>query len=329
MVRDSQQTQTLLKVFETLGVPLVGAVDELIAWQQSAAGPDAPPPASEEFARRFAELLSSSIKLGNMLTAHLDPASAIEAEQARLMASSLGARLVAQHYILTGQTPDDQFRQHVSNAFNAVLSLADQVGKPAPNTATAPTDMVTALTPLVLACLRFPFGQDTGVFINNLGRGLFDRIDQLEQAFMGPETSQLGHAGRFDLVHGCAKILAKSCELEIDRIDRALSLGQIRDLPAPDVMLGGIWKRFDDGTSVLRAVLGFLTPEVQTRDSAQTGGPTVAAPVTPAIVPQKTNQAVAAPVKPKAEAGSSQPAASPMSFFVKKPVTGDQAGTGT
>ena len=71
MNRDSRQAQTLLRVFEALGVPLIGAVDELMAWQHG--GPNAGTIAPEDAAKRFAALLAAAIGTGSQLAGRFAP----------------------------------------------------------------------------------------------------------------------------------------------------------------------------------------------------------------------------------------------------------------
>lgn len=308
MSRESKQAQVLLRVFESLGVPLIGAVDELLAWQGAAADPN-----PEEAAKRFAALLSASIATGTQLSSRLAPSTQIDAETVRLRTSTLAGAVIAQHYVLSGSMPDDAFNRRLTSAFDSLLSLADSFPL-LPEESGGETDMVArrveALTPFVAAVLRFPFGQEDSAVIRRLGESLCDRASALADAFSG------GHPGSPDLyaerelafLKGGAKLLARACEVEMDRMQNALSQGQISEPPAPDVLAERIWLRFEDGLDVLRAVIGFMS------DPADIPAPQ------PQKQPAEPQKAQAAPQAAKGTPGN------PMSFFVKKDA--DESKTG-
>ncbi|MBU6235503.1 MAG: hypothetical protein KGQ41_06630 [Alphaproteobacteria bacterium] len=303
MTRESKQAQALLRVFEALGVPLIGAVTELMAWQPPSGGH-----ADEDSAKNFAALLSASITAGSQLSTKLAPATQEEAEAVRLKASTLAAAIIAQNYVLSGQFPDEGFNRRLGIAFDGILSLADSFAL-LPDEDADDTDTVAArveaLTPFIQAVMRFPFGMDDNSVIRHLGEKLCDKATALADAFSaGPNGGPDLFAQReLAFLRGCSKLLARSCEIEMDRMQQALAQGQIKQPPAPDVLLDQIWKRFEDGLDVLRAVIGFMT------------GPSVAAPAAPrAATPQPSApaEAPAAPEKPQGIPGN------PMSFFVKK-----------
>jgi len=154
MTRESKQAQALLRVFEALGVPLMGAVDEVLSWSGNAA--HAP---SEETARQFAALLSSSIATGTQMASKLNPSTQEDGEAARLKTSTLAGQVIAQHYAMTGAMPDDAFTRRLMDAFDATLSLADSFSYPGHDDSD-PADPVAArvlaLAPFVSAVMRFP-----------------------------------------------------------------------------------------------------------------------------------------------------------------------------
>lgn len=300
MSRESKQAQATLRVFESLGVPLIGAVDELLAWQGAAADPN-----PEDAAKRFAALLSASIGTGTQMAQRLAPATQEEAENVRLRASSLAAAVIAQHYVLSGSMPDDAFNRRLASAFDGLLSLADSFPL-LPEENPGETDLVAArveaLTPFLAAVMRFPFGQEDSLVIRRLGEALCDRASALADAFSG------GHQPGPDLyaqrelafLKGGAKLLARACEVEMDRMQHALTQGQITEPPAPDVLAERIWQRFEDALDILRGVIGFMAD------------PASATPASPMV--QKT--AAAPQAAPKAAAQGTP--GNPMSFFVKK-----------
>jgi len=300
MTRESKQAHALLRVFESLGVPLIGAVDELLAWQGAAADPS-----PEDAAKRFAALLSASIGTGTQLAQRLAPATQEDAEEVRLRASTLAGAVIAQHYVLSGSLPDDAFNRRLASAFDGMLSLADSFPL-LPEENPGETDLVAArveaLTPFLAAVMRFPFGQEDSLVIRRLGESLCDRASALADAFSG------GHQPGPDLyaqrelafLKGGAKLLARACEVEMDRMQHAISNGQMAEPPAPDVLAERIWQRFEDALDILRGVIGFMAEPASQGSSA----PRAPAPQPPAA--EKTA------AKPQGTPGN------PMSFFVKK-----------
>lgn len=302
MSRESKQAQILLRVFEALGVPLIGAVDELMTWQSPGTGAS-----PEESAKQFAALLSASIGTGTQMAGRLGARSQEEAENARLRASTLAGAVIAQHYVLSGGAlPDDAFNKRLSTAFDGLLSLADSFPL-LPDEQQGETDLVAArveaLTPFVQAVMRFSFGQEDTRVIHALGERLCDKASALADAFSGGHTygPDLYAERELAFLKGCAKLLARSCEVEMDRMQHAMAQGQITQPPTPDALVEHIWQRFEDGVDVLRAVIGFMS------DPAGESAP---APRTPA--PQTSTPAPKKDAKPEGVPGN------PMSFFLKK-----------
>lgn len=318
MSRESKQAQALLRVFESLGVPLIGAVDELLAWQGAAADPN-----PEEAARRFAALLSASIGTGTQMAARLAPATQEDAEALRLRASSLAGAVIAQHYVLSGSMPDEAFNRRLASAFDAMLSLADSFAL-LPDEQQSTTDMLSArieaLTPFAQAVMRFSFGQEDSAVIRKLGERLCDKSTALADAFSGdqPGGPDVYAARELAFLKGGAKLLARACEIEMDRLQQAVSQGQ-GEQPSPDALAEKIWQRFEDGLDVLRAVIGFMGgSDGNVRSTPRR------APETPKAAPSAPaqNAAPEAPAKPQGIPGN------PMSFFVKKPDDGDKKESG-
>ena len=303
MSRESKQAQALLRVFESLGVPLIGAVDELLAWQGAAADPN-----PEEAAKRFAALLSASIGAGTQLAKRLAPSTQEEAETVRLRTSTLAGAVIAQHYVLSGSMPDDAFNRRLASAFDGLLSLADSFPL-LPEENPGETDLVAArveaLTPFLAAVMRFPFGQEDSLVIRRLGESLCDRASALADAFSGGHSTgpDLYAQRELAFLKGGAKLLARACEVEMDRMQHALTSGLITEPPAPDVLAERIWQRFEDALDILRGVIGFM--------ATPTTGASAAAPAAPKA------PAATAPTQQKttAPAGSG---GNPMAFFVKK-----------
>ncbi len=322
MTRESKQAQTLLRVFEALGVPLIGAVDELMAWQYPDPAAMSGAQAHEGAAKNFAALLSASIGTGTQLASRLAPASQDEADAVRLRTATLAGAVIAQHYALTGQIPDDAFTRRISTAFDGLLSLADSF-PPLPDDDEDNTDLVAArieaLTPFAQAVMRFPFGTEDSAVIRRLGERLCDKATALADAFSaGPSGSPALFAQReLAFLKGGAKLLARSCEIEMDRVQNALAKGQITQPPTPDALFDAVWRRFEDGLDVLRAVIGFMSGD-PVRSSAP--GPSTA-PAMPAA-PKSPPAPPAAAAPAKAEAKTGAPAQSgpfnPMAFFAKK-----------
>lgn len=318
MTRESKQAQALLRVFESLGVPLIGAVDELLAWQGAAADPS-----PEEAARRFAALLSASISTGSQFAARLAPATQEESENIRLRASSLVAAVIAPHYVLSGSLPDDAFNRRVTSAFDAILALADSFPL-LPDDDASPTDMVAArveaLSPFVAAVMRFPFGLEDSTVIRRLGERLCDKASALADAFSNglPNGPELYAVRELAFLKGGAKLLARACEIEMDRLQHLIAQNQMQQPPAPEVLVDHIWQRFENGIDVLRAVIGFVAePNAQTQGTqTQDTGSAAPTPVAPkaAEAPQTP-----APEKPQGIPGN------PMSFFVKKDANSGEA----
>jgi|GEM_PF-3333271 len=253
MTRESKQAQGLLRVFEALGVPLMGAVDEVLSW--SGAGNHASP---EETARQFAALLSSSIATGTQMAAKLGASTQEDAEAARLKASTLAGTVIAQHYALTGAMPDDAFTRRLLDAYEATLSLADSFSYPGHDDHD-PVDPVAAralaLAPFVAAVMRFPFGQTDDRLIRRLGEDLCERASNLTEAFSAgqPHNDALYAARELAFLKGCAGLLARACDIEMNRLQATPNAQQ----PDPEALLDAVWKRFEDGLDVLRAVIGF------------------------------------------------------------------------
>lgn len=314
MTRESKQAQTLLRVFEALGVPLIGAVDELMAWQAPSSGH-----ADEDAAKNFAALLSASIGTGTQLASRLAPATQEEAETVRLRAATLAGAVIAQHYVLTGQMPGDAFTRRLGSAFDGLLSLADSFPL-LPEETEGDTDMVAArveaFTPFVQAVMRFPFGTEDSTVIRTLGEKLCDKATALADAFSAGPTGgpDLFAQRELAFLKGCSKLLARSCEIEMDRVQHALTHGQLAQPPAPEALMDTIWRRFEDGLDVLRAVIGFMT-----------GPSTAAAPQTRAPTAPTTAPRAEQPAK-KPDAAPAGGPFNPMAFFVKK--DGDSSKSG-
>ncbi|HEY8963633.1 MAG TPA: hypothetical protein VIN59_04130 [Alphaproteobacteria bacterium] len=308
MTRESKQAQALLRVFESLAVPLMGAVDEVLSWSGNTG--DTP---TEETARQFASLLSSSIATGTQMAGKLNAGSQEDLEAARLKTSSLAAQVIAQHYALTGQMPDDEFNQRLMDAYNATLSLAGSFSYPGDDN-NDPADPVAArtlaLAPFVAAVMRFPFGQTDDKLIRRLGEDLCERASNLTEAFSvgQPRDETLYAARELSFLKGCAGLLARACDIEMNRLN-----GQD---PDPEALLDAVWKRFEDGLDVLRAVIGFaVDPNMQSG----------ASDTAPAI---KTAPRGAVPAqKPMQEAPAQEGPFNPMAFF-SKPQDGKQAAGG-
>lgn len=316
MSRESKQAQALLRVFESLGVPLIGAVDELLAWQGAAA--DLNP---EEAARRFAALLSASIGSGTQMAARLAPTTQDEAEALRLRASSLAANAIAQHYVLSGTMPDDAFNRRLTSAFDSILSLADSFAL-LPDQQQNSTDMlaarIEALTPFVQAVMRFSFGQEDSAVIRKLGERLCDKATALADAFSGdqPGGPDVYASRELAFLKGGAKLLARACEIEMDRLQQAMAQGS-GEAPAPDQLAEKIWQRFEDGLDVLRAVIGFMGGTSNVGKTILTRAPEAVKPVAEAPAAEQ-----AKPAAPQGIPGN------PMSFFLKKPDDGEKKESG-
>lgn len=304
MTRESKQAQALLRVFEALGVPLIGAVGELMAWQAPSGGH-----ADEDAAKNFAALLSASITTGTHLSTRLAPPTQEEAETVRLKTSTLAGAIIAQHYVLTGQFPDEAFNRRIASAFEGMLSLADSFAL-LPDEEAGETDMVAArveaLTPFVQAVMRFPFGMEDNAVIRTLGEKLCDKATALADAFSGGPAYGPDMFAQRELafLRGCSKLLARSCEIEMDRIQQAMTQGQMQQPPAPEAVTDQIWRRFEDGLDVLRAVIGFMSPA-----STAAAAPVSQAPAK-TLVPQSA--------VPAEKEGPKGIPGNPMSFFVKK-----------
>lgn len=301
----------MLRVFENLGVPLIGAVDELLAWQGPAADPN-----PEEAARRFSALLSASISAGTQMSTRLAPRTQDEAEIVRLRAATLAGAMIAQHYVLSGAMPDDAFNRRLNAAFDSVLSLADSFPL-LPDEQAGETDLVArrveALTPFVAAVMRFPFGQDDSLVIRKLGEHLCDRASALADAFSGgnPGGPDLYAERELAFLKGGAKLLARACEVEMDKLQHSMANNPGAQPPAPEVLSEKIWQRFEDGLDVLRAVIGFMSePSGQTRPSERPYSPPIQAPIS---APSRAD----APAEKPAPTPQSGPF-NPMAFFVKK-----------
>lgn len=297
MTRESKQAQALLRVFESLAVPLMGAVDEVLSWT----GNTQTTP-TEETARQFAALLSSSIATGTQMAGKLNPATQEDGEAARLKTSALAGTVIAQHYALTGQMPDDAFTQRLMDAFDATLSLADSFSYPGTDDSD-PADPVAAralaLAPFVAAVMRFPFGQSDAKLIRRLGEDLCERASNLTEAFSvgQPRNEELYAARELAFLKGCAGLLARACDIEMNRL-------QGEDVKDPEAMIDAVWKRFEDGLDVLRAVIGFaVDPNMDSRSSS----------VAPAKTAPRAQPQQAAPV----EEPQSGPF-NPMAFFKGK-----------
>jgi hypothetical protein len=322
MTVESKQAQALLRVFEALGVPLIGAVDELMAWQGGGADPN-----PTEAANRFAALLSASINAGTQMSTKLAPRNQEEAEVVRLRTSTLAGAVIAQHYVLSGSMPDETFTRRLNSAFDGLLSLADSFPL-LPDEQAGSTDLVAqrveALTPFVAAVMRFPFGQEDSLVIRKLGEPLCDRASALADAFSGGNSDgpDLYAERELAFLKGGAKLLARACEVEMDRLQHAMSTNPGTQPPAPDVLSERIWQRFEDGLDVLRAVIGFMSdPNAGTVHAAPMPAKPVRAPA-----PAKAPAAAGSP--PKAATQPQGGPFNPMAFFVKKDDNGDADTSG-
>lgn len=278
MTRESKQAQTLLRVFESLGVPLMGAVAEVQLWSGAPAQP-------EESARQFAALLSASISLGTKMVEKLQPTTADDAASARLSAAAMAAGLIAQHYTLTGQLPDDAFNRRCLDAYDGTLGLADSFDDGASNPLSDPiAQRALALMPLVQSMMRFPFGLADNQVITRLGEDLCERANALAQAYEGNGVD--AQARELAFLKGCAGLLSRACDAEMGRLEQEFARGNTTP-PDPESIITAIWLRFEDGLDVLRAVIGFASGQTSTDGAApviKTSTPRAKAPVeTPAI----------------------------------------------
>lgn len=310
MNRESKQAQALLRVFESLGVPLIGAVDELLAWQGAAADPS-----PEDAARRFSALLSSAITAGTQLSGRLGAATQEEAEAVRLRTATLAGAVIAQHYVVSGAMPDEAFNRRLTLAFDSLLSLADSFPV-LPDESMSETELVAArveaLTPFAAAVMRFPFGQEDSAVIRKMGEQLCDRATALADAFSGGASDgpEVYAQRELAFLKGGAKLLARACEIEMDQMQHAIAQNKMSEPPAPDEIMDRIWQRFEDGLDVLRAVIGFMS--VPAQSSAAPAGPRISE-----AQPQ-TQAAPQAQAQSQAQAKPAGIPGNPMSFFVKK-----------
>jgi hypothetical protein len=308
---DSRQAQTLLRVFESLGVPLMGAVDALLAWQAPQQGA-LDRYASEDAARNFTSLLSSTITTGTQLAARFGGVKPDDAEIVRLKSATLASHVIAQHYVLSGQMPDESFNQRFASAFDGVLALSDSFAL-LPQKTEHDGDMlaarVEAFTPFVQAVMRLSLGGDDAAIIKQLGERLCDKATALADAFAeGAQVHPQVFAQReLAFLKGGAALLARACEVEMDRVQQALAQGQLSAPPASDVLVARIFTRFEGGLDVLRTVIGFVRGPVPSARSASGEGSVKPAPA------QKKDDTVV----PQAAAPVGNPA-NPMSFFAKK-----------
>lgn len=279
MTRETKQAQTLLRVFESLGVPLMGAVAEVQLWSGTPAQP-------EESARQFAALLSASISLGTKMAEKLHPATSDDAANARLSAATMAAGLIAQHYTLSGQLPDDAFNRRCLEAFDGTLGLADSFGDKGDVDLSDPVaQRALALMPLVQAMMRFPFGLADNQIITRFGEDLVDRASALAQAFEGNNIDQ--EARELAFLKGCAGLLGRACDTEMSRLEQEFARGNTQQ-PNPEDLVNAIWMRFEDGLDVLRAVIGFASGQTGTDGIApviKTSTPRAKAPVADVEVP--------------------------------------------
>lgn len=317
-----------MRVFESLGVPLIGAVDELLAWQGPAADPS-----PEEAAKRFAALLSAAISTGTQLSARLAPGTQEEAEAARLRVSTLAGAAIAQHYVLSGAMPDDAFNRRLAQAFDGCLALADSF-PPLPDETGSTTDMVArrveALTPFIQAVMRFPFGQEDSLVIRKLGEALCERAVHLADAFSSGQHDPAGDSTLYAerelaFLAGGSKLLARACEVEMDRMQHAMANGQAQASPDPEELRERIWQRFEDGMDVLRAVIGFLSPNDSTGGARAPQPQNAKAPTAkaPAKAPGTKSAPAQASGKQADEKQTGGIPGNPMSFFVKKETSSD------
>lgn len=319
---ESRQAQALLRVFEALGVPLIGAVDELAAWQTPsfAAGEmsiDDRARIEEDAARNFSALLSATIAAGAQLSTRFSTTTQEEAEDVRLKASTLAGSVIAQHYVLSGQMPDEGFTRRLAGAFDAFLGLADSFALLPEESGHAPDMLaarVEALAPFAQAVMRFSFGQDDGVVIRRLGERLCDKATALADAFSAGAVVPPAVFAQRELafLKGCARLLAQACDIEMNRLQNAMAQGQVAQPPAPDVLADAIFSRFEAGLDVLRAVIGFVAGP-----AVSAGGASVQRSA-PRDVPSSPP-----PAAPAVDAGASS---NPMSFFVKKDAGSSSSG---
>lgn len=325
-----QRSTFLIELLDTLGVPLMGAVQAHSAADGS--------PAKD--ASTLASMLSQSVQLGLSVAQKLDLKEGQgDADAVRLALSAMAGKLVGDTYRQTGRLPAEADTARMTRALEAVLTFADNFTASAEHTARLRSiggekplfDMaqsqifyLAAMEPVLAAIAEFPFGQNETTLIQSTAERLQKSAANLREAMIGASAEKAESAfAELMILHSLARIYA-----DCHRGETARLIAQTDQNAAPS--LDPVWKGFDLRLAMLETLLNVavpgdmpetVAPQTPAAAPAEAPLPPPAAPIqTEAPQPPPAVPAPAAMPAAPAQPPSAPPAgAGPMGFFAKKP----------
>lgn len=341
----TQTNSYLITVLETIGTPLMAAVSQVCAEDQSIP-PETRP---QEEAKRVAALVSVAVQVSIELGNQLEIAQAPNIEELRVSLAQVAAGLVADQYRRLKTIPTGDDLQAIYGAAKSVLGFtqsfvlgleADQRLKALSGSvidhAGAKMHYLSAFIPVVNVVSSFAFGQADDAFMRSVAEKMTQKARDIVAAQPGDLSEEQRSLHELHMLRALCNLYAESHKEEIIRMSR-LDEAQ-RNAVSPDMAVANVWSNFDRRVAMMQTLTHAIVPGAETatvapaRDvPASNIAPVVppAAPPVEAPPPAADVPIVSAPVAPEETQAappappSDPPAApaqnDPMAAFVKKP----------
>ena len=253
----------------------------------------------EEFARKFAAMLSMSVSLGGDMVKRFDLPQ--ETQSDRMAVTVVAGAMLAGAASQNSDLPDQKNQDQILNSFDGFLNFAEEFisdleedlgsSKPART-----TDVLEYGVPLINAVSEFSFGRDQSAVLNELTLGLRARMKQLMRSLALTDQDV---TDRLRILKSGMMLLCESYQLRV----AAIQNGATSDA---DAAIHDIWQQFEQKLDMMKAVLSFIDQGLRGGSSTIAKGSGDSKKVKP-LPPQKEE-----PQQPTADP------ANPMSFFVKQ-----------
>lgn len=305
-----------LRILETLGMPLLDAVEDAAARR----GDQSP---ERETAAEIAALLSravqGSIALGESLRLRADD------DAVRIALAALAARIVAAQYrAADGRLPAEADIKRSSAALEAVLSFADnfnpgaegrarlEMADAAPDENQIALQYVAAMAPVVQEVAAFSFGRPETRLVQEIAERLTRDAEALRRDVAADAAG--GAVRRAELV--CLRLLAgayaASHRQETERLGRLSPEDREKAAVNGQIPMEPLWDAYGTRMAML-AALGAVGGSDNAAGGSRAPAPAAAVSAAPPVaVP-----VAVAPVAPE-EAPATDAPANPLSFFAKK-----------
>lgn len=321
-----ERTALRLQVLESLGTPLLLAVDEMAG----AAGGTTEKEAAEKIAALLNRAVQGSIILGESLKLRENN----DAE--RVVLAGLAARLVAAHYAAQGgRIPEEAEIARLGGAVDAILSFADNFAAGAegrarlqmldagagmnvaqPDETQLAVQFVAALLPVVNAVADFSFGRPEKKLLQEIAARLNGDAEDLCRDIHGDHLAPgLARQAELQCLRMLAAIYATCHRAETAHLAGLSEADRERIAVNGQIPLEPVWEAYNLRLAMV-SILGAAEERAPASGDGSRPAPQQAAPqAAPQAMPQ------AAPVSPPAASAATPEAAAPanpMSFFAKK-----------